>query len=324
MVRLYHILKLFLCLGITVATSNIQAQTQSERIEPIPYGDMDKWLVRVVKESFLIGGATKYLYEVAPGDTLFNNTPYKNLISPWASSTVMAKVSGIYKASVTVFPEKRGNGYCARLETRMENCKVLGLVNIDVLASGTLFLGEMVEPIRDTKNPQSKLMTGIPFTKRPRALSYDYKVISGGKRIRATGFSKVTEIAGKNNAETCLLLQHRWEDADGNIYAKRIGTAWERYDSVIDTWQNDHRMPIHYGNMTTKPEFKSWMGLIPEKNSHYTYNSKGEIVQIHEIGWATDNEPVTHLVLRISSSHEGAYSGAPGSKFWVDNVKLIY
>lgn len=322
MIKINCLSKFFLVAGILAAI--LPAQAQEERIEPILYGNMDRWLVRVVEESFIIGGATKYLYEIASGDTLYNNTPYKNILSPWASSTVMAKVSGVVKASVTVFPEKRDNGYCARLETRMESCKVLGLVNIEVLASGTLFLGEMVEPVKDTKNPQSKLMTGIPFTKRPKALAYDYKVVSGGKRIRATGFSRITDIPGKNNAETCLLLQHRWEDANGNIYAKRIGTAWERYDSVVTTWQNNHRLPVHYGNITSESFYKPWMGLIPKENPHYCRNSKGQIVPIQEVGWAAPNEDVTHIVLRISSSHEGAYSGAPGSKFWVDNIKLVY
>lgn len=319
MKNIYNIL-IFYCLTII----SLNASAQTERIEAIPFGDMDKWIVRVIDESLIIGGNTKYLYEVTSGDTLFDNTPYKNTISPWASSSVMAKVSGVVKSSVTVFPEKRGNGYCARLETRMEKCKVLGLFNIEVLAAGTLFLGEMVEPITDTKNPQSKLMTGIPFTKRPKALSYDYKVISGGDRIRATGFSKVIDIPGKNNAETCLLLQHRWEDANGNVYAKRIGTAWERFDKIETTWQNDHRLPIYYGDITSEIYYKSWMGLIPADKCHYCKNSKGKIVPIQEVGWANANEPVTHLVLRISSSHEGAYIGAPGSKFWVDNVSLVY
>lgn len=316
------LLKLFFCWGLLLPFSGVNAQ--DEKVEPIKFGDMNQWMVRVVDESFVIGGATKYLYEITPGDTLYHNTPYKNIVSPWATSSVMAKVSGVVKTSITVFPEKRDDGYCARLETRMENCKVLGLFNITVLAGGTIFLGEMVEPIRDTKNPQSKLMTGIPFTKRPKALAYDYKVISGGKRIRATGFSKQTEVAGKNMAETCMLLQYRWEDAAGNVYAKRVGTAWERYDKVIDTWQNNHRLPVYYGDITSQGFYQSYMGLNNGEGRYYTRNSKGNIVPIQEIGWATSNEAVTHIVLRISSSHGGAYVGCPGSKFWVDNIKLIY
>lgn len=308
------------CLGYSV----VSAYGQSEKLEPFKYGDMDSWKVREVSESFVIGGATKYLYELATGDTLKNNTPYKNTDSPWGTSSVMAKVSGVVKTSITVFPEKRGSGYCARLETRMEHCKVLGLFNIQVIAGGTIFLGEMVEPIKDTKNPQSKLVTGIPFNKCPKALQYDYKVTTGGTCVKATGFGKPTPLTIRDMAESVLLLQHRWEDAQGNIYAKRVGTAWERFDKSVPEWQNAHRMEIHYGNIISRPFYKSYMGLMDGEGAYYTRNSKGVMVPIHEIGWADAGEKVTHLVLKISSSNGGAYIGSPDSKFWVDNVQLVY
>lgn len=81
----------------------VPVYAQKERVELIGYGDMDKWMVRKVEESFVIGGNTKYLYEIASGDTLLHNTPYKNTDSPWATSSVMAKVSGVVKTSLTVF-----------------------------------------------------------------------------------------------------------------------------------------------------------------------------------------------------------------------------
>ena len=313
--------KLFLCSGMLLSAYGSHAQ---EKVELISFGDMDKWKVRVVQESFVIGGATKYLYEIAPGDTLRNNTPYKNTVSPWATSTVMAKVSGVVKTSITVYPEKRGDGYCARLETRMEHCKVLGLFNIKVVAGGTIFLGEMVEPITDTKNPQSKLISGIPFTKRPKALMYDYKVITGGTCTYASGFGKPEERTDKDMAETSLLLQHRWEDVNGNVYAKRVATAWENFDKSVYNWQNGHKLPIRYGNITSESFYKPYMGLLKGDNAYYTRNSKGNVVPIQEVGWADANEGVTHIVLRMSSSNGGPYIGSVGSKFWVDNVKLVY
>ena len=85
-----------------------------------------------------------------------------------------------------------------------------------------------MEPVRDTKNPQSKLNNNIPFTKRPKALEFDYKVEPGGKQIKATGFSRIVDIPEQNNAEASLLLQYRWEDEKGNLFAKRVGTAYER------------------------------------------------------------------------------------------------
>lgn len=297
---------------------------QTERVEEIPYGNMDRWMVRQVEESFVIGGHTKYLYELATGDTLRHNTPYKNADSPWGTSSVMARVSGVVKTSITVFPEKRGEGYCARLETRMEHCKVLGLFNIRVVAGGTIFLGEMVEPITDTKNPQSKLISGIPFTGRPKALEYDYKVETGGLCTYASGFGKPQPRTERDMAEASVLLQHRWEDAEGNVYAKRVATGWERFDRSSEEWENDHRLPLYYGDLTGEPFYRPYMNLIQGADAYYTRNSKGKMVPIQEIGWASPEEEVTHLVLRMSSSCGGPYTGSIDSKFWVDNVKLVY
>ena len=58
----------------------------------------------------------------------------------------------------------------------MEKVKVFGIVDIEVVAAGSVFLGCIHEPIKGTKNPQSMLLSGIPFTKRPKALQFDYKV----------------------------------------------------------------------------------------------------------------------------------------------------
>lgn len=300
-----------------------QASTSDGKFELLPYGDMNTWMVRYVKESWAIGGNERYFYEIAKGDTLFDE-PYKNVDSPWALSSVLAKVSGITKVSATVFPEKRGSGFAARLETKIEKVKVLGLININVLASGTIFLGEMLEPITSTSDPMTKLVAGIPFNKRPKALQYDYKVITGGDCIQSTGFGKQKKLDQKDMAEVFLYLQHRWEDENGNIYAKRVGTAWENFSSTQKDWQNSHRLKIHYGDITSEPIYIKSMQLRTGADAHYTKNSKGEMVPIQEIGWATNDEPVTHLMLQFSSSNGGAYIGNTESRFWVDNVGLVY
>ena len=51
--------------------------TYAETIEPIPFGDMEQWTVRYIKESKLLGGKTKMLYCVAPTDTIRENGPYE-------------------------------------------------------------------------------------------------------------------------------------------------------------------------------------------------------------------------------------------------------
>ncbi|WP_410878200.1 PCMD domain-containing protein [Myroides sp. DW712] len=298
---------------------------QKERFELLPFGNMNQWQVREIKESLLIGGNTRYLYSINDSkDTLKNNIPYKNTRSPWATSSVLAVVSGITKGSVTVFPEKRGSGYAARLETKVERVKVLGVININVLASGTIFLGEMIEPITDTKNPQSKLITGIPFTKKPKALQFDYKVTTGGKSSRVNGMGKGTALSQNDKAEIRVLLQNRWEDKDGKVHAKRIGTAWLNLTTTEKDWKNNFQLKINYGDIQNQAIYKKEMALRTGEFTDYTRNSKGQMTPIIEEGWGNASDPVTHLIVQFSSSNGGAYIGNENSRLWVDNIGLVY
>ena len=150
-----------------------------EKVVPIKYGDMDQWIIRKVHESGVIGGITKLLYEIGPTKEIDGNKPYKNMGgSPWGTSNVMAKVVGIVKTNNSVYRDKRDNGYCARLETHIESVKVLGM-NITVLAAGSIYLGDMLEPITGTKNAE-KNMNWEFLTQRPKAVRYDYKVKMSG------------------------------------------------------------------------------------------------------------------------------------------------
>ena len=116
--------------------------------------------------------------------------------------------------------------------------------------------------------------------------------------------------------------QKRWEDAEGNVYSKRVGTMVQRYTESTPDWVNDATYPILYGNITSKPEYKPYMRIQVEER--YTLNSKGKSVPIQEVGWAEPGEAPTHMVLQFTSSHGGAYIGSPGNTFWIDNVELIY
>ena len=297
----------------------------SENVVPFAYGDMDNWIVREIHESGIIGGNTKWLYELGPSDTIVGNTAFRNMGgSPWATSNVMAKVAGVVKTNTSVFPEKRGDGMCARMETRYESVKVFGLVDIEVIAAGSVFLGTVHEPIKGTKNPQAMLQSGVPFSKKPKALRFDYKVKAASEknRVRSTGFSRKSTVAGQDSLAVILLLQKRWEDAEGNVYSKRVGTMVQRYTESTPDWVNDATYPILYGNITSKPEYKPYMRIQVEER--YTLNSKGKSVPIQEVGWAEPGEAPTHMVLQFTSSHGGAYIGSPGNTFWIDNVELIY
>lgn len=185
---------------LSVMLCSVAASAQ-HKVEMIPFGNMDQWIDRQIKESGIIGGATKNVFAIGPTATITENKAYTNIGgSPWATSNVMARVAGITKTNTSVFPEKRGDGFCARMDTRMESVKVFGIVDITVLAAGSIFLGNVHEPIKGTKNPQKMLNSGIPFTKKPIAIQFDYKVKMSDreKRIRATGFSKITDVEGKD------------------------------------------------------------------------------------------------------------------------------
>ena len=235
----------------------------AQHVEPLAFADFEHWVTREIKESALLGGKTKTVYAIAPTRHIQGNKAYKNMGgSPWASSNVMANVMGVVKASNTVRPEKReGGGTCACMETVIEDCCVLGMMNLHVLVSGSIFLGEVNEPIRSTNSPYSKMEMGIPFTKRPTRLIFDYKYKASPDNFRtqSTGFSARKQLPGRDNGEVYILLQHRWEDADGNVYAHRVGTGRERYGKSSAGWVNGHSIPIHYGDITDKPFYKSFL-----------------------------------------------------------------
>ena len=117
--------KFLFLLGIV--NCQLSIVSSQEHVVPFSFGDMDHWVVREIHESGIIGGNTKNVYEIGPTAVIQGDQVYKNMGgSPWGTSNVMAKVAGITKTNTSVFPEKRGEGYCARLDTRME----LSLIHI--------------------------------------------------------------------------------------------------------------------------------------------------------------------------------------------------
>ncbi len=281
---------------------------------------MDSWFRRDLKESRLIGGEVRTLYDIGKEGHSTEAAAWKHGDSPWKTSSIYANVVGVVKGSNTVFPEKRGNGYCARLETVLEEVYVFGLIHVTALATGSILTGELIEPIRNVNSPMSKLVQGIPFTHRIKAVKFDYKAKTGGKRIKASALSK-SDVEGPNAAEVSVFLQKRWEDGEGNIKCKRIATAYIRITKSTD-WVNGYRLNLHYGDISKEPYFHDYMGLNYEGYPLYSKNSKGENVQIDEVGWDANATP-THIIIRFSAGYGGAYVGAIGDCLWIDNVELI-
>ncbi len=316
------------CKVLTTALAlGVSFWTTAQIYEPVAYGDFDSWVTRNIRESRIIGGQEKVCYAVGPERTVDGDDPYEPQGgTPWASSNVMAKVVGITKVSNAVFPDVRGNGRCAKLTTMLDHCKALGLINIDVLVAGTLFLGRMLEPVTSTDDPYSKMEMGVPFTRRPSALVFDYKlsVPEGDTRLYSSGFGKKRTLQGADKAEAFILLQRRWEDSEGNIHARRVGTGRELLEHRTDGWQNGHALPVHYGDIRSESFFRPYMGLISEENSYYARNSRGEMVPVVEEGWDDDSATPTHMLMMFSAGSGEAYVGTPGLTLWVDNVKLRY
>ncbi len=317
------VLQMFLFLCVIAA--------QAQREELIRFADFEQWLTRDVKESTIIGGNTRSIVEIAPNarwtkENGKQNVAYKNQGgSPWATSNVYARVSGITKANESVFKDKHGVGTCVKLETLIVKVKALGIINISVLASGSIFTGEMIEPITDTDNPMAKMDLGMPFTGRPKSIKFDYRVklTDAPNRIRQATFSK-SEVPGRDMPEMIVILQQRSEDANGNITAKRVGTIVRNFKTGTSGWVEGGTFDINYGNITKKPFYNEKMGLRYGENAYYARNSKGNLVPIEETSWAAANAAPTHAIIKFDSSTGGAYVGTVGTTLWLDNIKWVY
>lgn len=315
--------RIFLGLGAVLSTAVVSAQS----VEHIKYGDFSNWITRHIHESAVIGGNDKTIYEIGPAQTINGNKPYSNLGgSPWATSNVYAKVSGVVKTSNAVYPaERSANNKCAKLCTQIEHVKVLGLINMNVMVAGSMFLGEMIEPITSTKNPYSKMEMGVPFNKRPKSLVFDYKVDmpNVNYRIKSTGFSSKKQLPGHDNAVVFVFLQRRWEDAQGNIHAKRVATGGQHF-SKGTSWVNGYRLPLVYGDISAKGSVPTYLKLRNGEERYYARNSKGKMVPVTEEGWDDASATPTHAVVMFSAGSGEPYVGTEGLTLYIDNVGFGY
>ena len=309
-----------------LSAANVDAQ-QSVVDAINKYGTFDSWSMRQIKESGIIGGETATLYEFYgnPDVTFTGKTPFS---APdgyiWRTNNVLAIVAGVVKTNNTVYREQRGNGYCARIETHIEEVKALGVINMDVTCQGAMLVGALPEPITTTKDPMAKVLYGVPFTGCPRAIAMDIKADVGHEVIRGTGFSKLKPMGYPDSAEITVMLQKRWEDENGVVHALRVGTAIWRISEDIPEWRNGYQLKINYGDITGEPWYRDYMGLKTDPESAYhALNSHGKNVIIQEDGWAEPGTEPTHLIINIISSCGKAFYGGVGNTVWVDNVKVI-
>lgn len=288
------------------------------------YSSLDNWYARKVKESSLLSGKTIDLYgigKVSPNSDFFELS-LKDEDSPWGTTNIFSKMV-MDIGNTRVIPEKRDTGYCARLETKIRKDNFAGL-KVEVLIAGTLFLGELIEPVKGLKDPIKNVSQGVPFNKKPNAVKFDYKYNVGNNRVKAT--YQIEQVDGVDLAEFCTILQKRWEDEKGNVFATRIGGARQFFKGKQDDWINNAVFPIYYGDPTHLPQYNSkTMGLIPEVGEVYVMNSKRKMVPLIETGWGTIDDIPTHIILYFTSSYQGVeYTGSVESALWIDNIELVY
>jgi hypothetical protein len=288
------------------------------------YSSLDYWYSRKVEESFLLSGKTIDLYGVGVVDpnSDFYNLKLKDEKSPWGTTNVYSKMV-LDVGNSRVFPEKRGPGYCCRLETAIRKDNIAGL-KVEVLIAGTLFVGELIEPVKGLKEPLKNVSQGIPFNKKPIAVKFDYKYHVGSKRVK--GDYSITPVEGTDKAEFCLILQKRWEDQNGKVFATRIAGARKFFTGSVNQWVNGAVFPVTYGDVTHLPEYdEKTMGLIPGVSEVYVKNSQGKMVSLVETGWGDIDDVPTHVILYWTSSYQGVqYVGSTETVFWVDNIEFVY
>lgn len=294
-----------------------------QRIEPIPFGDMDQWVVRYISESKLLGGKTKILYTLGSTDTIRENQSYIPAEgNPWGCSATYAKFLSIETGiDGSVVPEPRGYGYCCKMQNVLTHVNV---GDIYAMVSGTIYMGQALEPlgILAKSKPYTATEFGIEFTQKPTALMLDYRAkISEADSLISTERNKPEMIAGHDCAVIYIYLQYRWEDPNtGRIYARRVGTAYERICETVPEWINNHEIPIRYGFIKESENFQAYEDL--NQVDMMARNSKGKMVKIEEVGWSLDVP--THVVMYISSSNSGVFRACEGNTLWVDNLRWVY
>ncbi|MCQ2172861.1 MAG: PCMD domain-containing protein [Bacteroidales bacterium] len=295
---------------ITLALALPLTASYGQKIEKVPFGDFENWTVRYIKESSIIGGETKVNYVIAPTDTIRQNAPYNYSKTIWGSSNAYAVVMGVTKVTCSVTPDKGPTGRCAKLENTMVSVKAAGMISVNVLATGAIYWGKMLEPITSTNNPMTFLDWGIPFTKRPVAVIVDFKAY-----LPNTGKIKKgnKDIDGYDPEQIMFILQNRSKDAGGKTHVTRVGTAVHRIEKSTDGWVRNFRIPVIYGDATKDKAYKSYMNLMPKNTA-----------PMPEEAWGNPDTPVTHAYFSCSSGTQSDLSGAVGNILWIDNVRLEY
>lgn len=242
----------------------------------------------------------------------------------WASGNLGYRITGKGKNpedyptyKTTSHDDAHSGAYAAVLETRYVGKIGQG----SPLAAGNLFIGEFSgKGINIMKDQMKATRFGMPFNKIPKSLNVCFKYKGAGdiniydangdfvgvhtepdgnKRDYAAIYAvmfdnkKAAELySGKNYLDGSTILSSPAE----------VGRAILTDDDKFGTPTNADGYPNQYIYKELEFELKDGVTIDPDRLANYEYS----------------------ITIVFSSSYYGAeFKGAPGSKLWIDDVKLI-
>lgn len=186
------------------------------------------------------------------------------------------------------------NTFGVKLKT-IEAPEVFG-IKVVPIAAGTIFTGKFFKDIAisDPTNPMNAVEFGVPFSSRPKSVSFRYMFTPGAENRDVDG----NLLDYKDQFSAYLLLEVRNGDEQA-----RLATAWVQDSTEVTDWK-DTTIDLHYGELP--PETPEW-----ERPANGLYASPSAVP--------------THLSFVASSSCNGdLFEGAIGSELVIDEIVLNY
>lgn len=194
--------------------------------------------------------------------------------------------------------------YAAQMRTQLKHVN-LAVIKVTSLAAGAVMLGKFnfSMDVEAVMNPTSMSDFGIPFSAdtNPVGFEIDYNYQSGGQRVYTEAYKKYI-----------------------------MGFATPAFKDPVNVAGPDKAV------IATELHYNQGGEWVYDLNNRPTLIAESEILTEGTPGWTharlvfdkvpgKENLKMTHLVVRMSSSYQGAeFKGADGSKLTVDNFKLIY
>lgn len=197
--------------------------------------------------------------------------------------------------TLNLYPTLKDNGVSGssvKMFTSYFSGTVFGLVKVDKLVAGNLFIGNY-EGLSGTEGV--KLNFGHEYNSRPYKLNFKYKYASA--KINVINNNRGSETDENDSGFIYFLLTDK-------IY--NIDTTKENTFIKEENYSSDDHI-LAYGSFTISESVNDFQS--------------GEICLTYK---TLDKKP-THIIIVASSSKKGDYfTGGEGSTLWLDDLELVY